>query len=64
MTKKLKIRAAIAEDETARNLEIPVGMPLLVVEEKLLDEKDKPIGWGMMYLAGEDAGLEAVASFD
>ena len=39
-------------------------MPLLVVEEKLLDEKDKPIGWGMMYLAGEDAGLEAVASFD
>ncbi len=64
MTKKLKIRASSSDDDTSRNLEIPVGTPLLVVEEKLLDEKDKPIGWGMTYLTGENATLEAIASFD
>ncbi|WKY45315.1 UTRA domain-containing protein [Eubacteriaceae bacterium ES2] len=64
MTKKLKIRAAAAKGEVSQVLDIMEGDPVLVVEQKLLDEKDHPIGWGLMYFSGEDSGLEAVASFD
>jgi GntR family transcriptional regulator len=59
MTKKLKIRAAAAKGEVSQVLDIMEGDPVLVVEQKLLDEKDHPIGWGLMYFSGE-----AVASFD
>ena len=64
MTKKLKIRAAAAKGEVSQVLDIMEGDPVLVVEQKLLDEKDHPIGWGLMYFSGDDSGLEAVASFD
>lgn len=64
MTKKLKIKAIAAKGEVSRILDVMEGEPLLVVEQKLLDEKDHPIGWGMMYFTGEDSGLEAEASFD
>jgi GntR family transcriptional regulator len=64
MTKKLKIRATAAKEEVSQILDILEGEPVLVVEQKLLDEKDHPIGWGLMYFSGEDSGLEAIASFD
>jgi GntR family transcriptional regulator len=64
MTKKLKIRATAAKGEVSQILDLMEGDPVLVVEQKLLDEKDHPIGWGLMYFAGEDSGLEAIASFD
>lgn len=64
MTKKLKIRAMAAKGEVSQILDISEGEPVLVVEQKLLDEKDHPIGWGLMYFTGEDSGLEAIASFD
>jgi GntR family transcriptional regulator len=64
MTKKLKIRAMAAKGEVSQVLDIMEGDPVLVVEQKLLDEKDHPIGWGLMYFTGEDSGLEAIASFD
>ncbi|WP_373482073.1 GntR family transcriptional regulator [Acetobacterium sp.] len=64
MTKKLKIRAMAAKGEVSQVLDIMEGDPVLVVEQKLMDEKDHPIGWGMMYFTGEDSGLEAIASFD
>ncbi|HEY5555409.1 GntR family transcriptional regulator [Acetobacterium sp.] len=64
MTKKLKIRAMAAKGEVSQILDVLDGEPLLVVEQKLLDEKGHPIGWGLMYFTGEDTGLEAIASFD
>jgi len=64
MTKKLKIRAMAAKGEVSQILDVLDGEPLLVVEQKLLDEKDHPIGWGLMYFTGEYTGLEAIASFD
>jgi len=64
MTKKLKIKAISAKDEISQILDVMEGDAVLVVEQKLLDEKDHPIGWGSMYFAGDDSGLEAVASFD
>ncbi|MBK5244355.1 MAG: GntR family transcriptional regulator [Eubacteriaceae bacterium] len=64
MTKKLKIRAVAAKGEVSRILDVLDGEPLLVVEQKLLDEKDHPIGWGLMYFTGDYTGLEAIASFD
>lgn len=64
MTKKLKIRAIAAKGEVSHILDVLDGEPLLVVEQKLLDEKDHPIGWGLMYFTGEYTGLEAIASFD
>lgn len=64
MTKKLKIRAMAATGEVSQVLDIMEGDPVLVVEQKLMDEKDHPIGWGLMYFTGDDSGLEAVASFD
>lgn len=64
MTKKLKIRAMSANSEVSQILDIMEGEPVLVVEQKLLDENDHPIGWGLMYFTGEDSGLEAIASFD
>ena len=64
MTKKLKIRAMAAKGEVSQVLDIMEGDPVLVVEQKLMDEKDHPIGWGLMYFTGEDSGLEAIASFD
>lgn len=64
MTKKLKIKAIAAKGEISQILNIDEGEPVLVVEQKLLDEKDHPIGWGLMYFTGEDSGLEAIASFD
>ncbi|MGV8906162.1 MAG: GntR family transcriptional regulator [Acetobacterium sp.] len=64
MTKKLKIRAIAAKGEVSQILDVLDGEPLLVVEQKLLDEKDHPIGWGLMYFTGEYNGLEAIASFD
>jgi len=64
MTKKLKIRAMSSKGEVSQILDVLDGEPLLVVEQKLLDEKGHPIGWGLMYFTGEDTGLEAIASFD
>lgn len=64
MTKKLKIRAMAAKGEVSQVLDILEGDPVLVVEQKLMDEKDHPIGWGLMYFTGEYSGLEAIASFD
>lgn len=64
MTKKLKIRAMSAKGEVSQILDVLEGEAVLVVEQKLLDEKDHPIGWGLMYFTGDDSGLEAIASFD
>lgn len=38
-----------AKGEVSQVLDIMEGDPVLVVEQKLMDEKDHPIGWGLMY---------------
>jgi len=64
MVKKLKIRSALANEEISAHLEVPISSPLLVVEELLLDTQELPIGWGVIYLPGESATLDAMASFE
>ena len=63
MTKKLKIKASAAKGEVSKNLNIMDGDPVLVVEQKLLDDRNHPIGWGMMYFLGDELCLEAIATF-
>lgn len=52
ITKKLRIFAAGAEEDTARLLNAEEGTPLLAVEEFLYDNHDKPVGWGITYMLG------------
>ena len=63
ITKKLRIFAAGAEEDTARLLNAEEGTPLLAVEEFLYDNHDKPVGWGITYMLGERNNLYAEASF-
>ena len=63
ITKKLRIFAAGAEEDTARLLNAEEGTPLLAVEEFLYDNHDKPVGWGITYMLGERNNLYGEASF-
>lgn len=64
MTKKLTFKVAAAKGEVSAVLGIKENAPVLIVEQKLLNDKGRPIGWGLVYFTEENAVLEAVASFD
>ncbi len=64
MIKKLKVRSVLADEDISTQLEVPIHSPLLVVEELLLDNQEVPFGWGVVYLPGESASLDAVASYE
>lgn len=61
--RKLSIRAIPASTSILKHLNLPMGMPILSVEQTLMDESDKVIGWGTVYMAGHEAHLDAVSSF-
>lgn len=62
MSKKLKIKAKLASGEVREIFDLAEGEAVLVVEQKQYDEKNNPIGWGIMYFPGDSSGLKAVAS--
>lgn len=63
MTKKLNIRAKPAIGEVKDIFNLNQGDAVLAVEHKYYDEKNNPLGWGIMYFPGDGSGLNAVTSF-
>lgn len=63
INKELKIKVQKPNPEVMENLERNVSDPVMVIEQKLLDEYSKPIGWGITYFAGEFFHLQAVSTF-
>lgn len=63
INKKLKIKVQKPSHEVMENLNRHDGDPVMVIEQKLLDENNVPIGWGITYFAGEYFHLQAVSTF-
>ncbi|MFZ7121210.1 MAG: GntR family transcriptional regulator [Eubacteriaceae bacterium] len=63
INKELKIKVEKPSSEIIENLQIDKYEPVMVIEQKLLDELNKPIGWGITYFVGEFFHLQAVSSF-
>lgn len=63
INKELKIKVEKPTTEIIDNLQIDQHEPVMVIEQKLLDELNKPIGWGITYFVGEFFHLQAVSSF-
>jgi len=61
--KELVISAQMPDDEIRRYLNIYNELPLMVVEQKLYDIEDKPIGLGITYYRSDYCKLYAQASF-
>jgi GntR family transcriptional regulator len=59
---EVAIFADSADQEIASLLEITVGSPLLIIEQKLLSAEQKPIGWGKLYCRSEYLRLHAVSA--
>ncbi|HQE06479.1 MAG: GntR family transcriptional regulator [Tepidanaerobacteraceae bacterium] len=61
--KELIISAQMPDEEIRRHLNIYNELPLMVVEQKLYDIEDKPIGLGITYFRSDYCKLYAQASF-
>ncbi|MCR4437393.1 MAG: GntR family transcriptional regulator [Clostridiales bacterium] len=64
LRKELTIGAENAQGEEQKALKVEKGHSLLVVEQKLFSDEDKPVGWGKIYYRGEYCHLRAVSSFN
>lgn len=62
--KELKIKSVISNDELNKVLGLTEISPLLLVEQKLFDEKNKPIGWGLTYYVGDSFQIDAESSLN
>ncbi|NTW72130.1 MAG: GntR family transcriptional regulator [Eubacteriaceae bacterium] len=63
INKELKIRVQRPDAEIKAVLNIEDTDPVMAIEQKLLDENSKPIGWGVTYFIGDFFHLQAVSSF-
>lgn len=63
LKKELTITAQLADEEISKHLSLYNTVPLLVVEQKLFDTEDKPIGLGITYSRGDNCKLHANSSF-
>ncbi|MBN2039408.1 MAG: GntR family transcriptional regulator [Spirochaetes bacterium] len=52
-----------ADMEEVEHLKVKKGYPLMVIEQKYLNYKDEPIGWGLLLIKNEFCKLHAVSSF-
>ncbi|SHE89879.1 GntR family transcriptional regulator [Alkalibacter saccharofermentans] len=63
INKELKIKVQKPDGKLKGILGIEDTEPVMVIEQKLLDEGNKPIGWGITYFKGDFFQLQAVSSF-
>lgn len=61
--KELKIKSVLSNEELNKVLELNDISPLFLIEQKLFDEKNKPIGWGLTYYRGDSFHIVADSSF-
>ncbi|MBB6217348.1 GntR family transcriptional regulator [Anaerosolibacter carboniphilus] len=61
MKKELMIYARTPEEKTKKMLNIYDDLSLLVVEQKLYDSKDKPMGLGITYFRGDYIKLHGIS---
>lgn len=61
MKRNIRISAQIASAEIKKQLNTQEQLALLVVEQKLLDTEDKPIGFGVTYFKGDYIKLEGMS---
>ncbi|NLI92635.1 MAG: GntR family transcriptional regulator [Peptococcaceae bacterium] len=61
--KELTISAELPDEEVAKHLSLYNTIPLLVVEQKLFNTQNKPIGLGITYFRGDYCKLSASSSF-
>ena len=59
--KELTIRTGISDEYLSIQLKIDADEPVLIIEQRLLDEKLNPIGLGITKFAGEFIQLNAVS---
>ena len=60
--KELKIKAQRASKDVVDNLRINDGDPIMAIEQKLLDDEDKIVGWGTTYFLSDYFQLQAISS--
>ena len=61
LKKELLIYAKVPEEKTKKLLNIKGELALLVVEQKLYDSKNKPMGLGITYFRGDYIKLQGVS---
>jgi GntR family transcriptional regulator len=61
--KELKIKVQKPDEEIREMLNIDETEPVMVIEQRLLDEGNKPIGWGVTFFKGDFFHLQAVSTF-
>jgi DNA-binding GntR family transcriptional regulator len=61
---ELTIWVKRAQGEEMQFLKVAEGHPLMVVEQKLFDDQNHPVGWGKIFYRGEYCRLHAVSSFN
>lgn len=59
--KKLMIYAKLPDEEIKKHLNIYNELAMLVVEEKLYNQEDKPIGLGITYYRGDYIKLQGIS---
>jgi len=60
--KELEIFVQKAKGEELKYLKVEEGHPLMVVEQLLYGNENKPIGWGQIFYRGEYCHLHAVST--
>lgn len=61
--KKLKISAPKTTPELKKLLNLGNDEPVILIEQKIFDSEDKPIGYGQLFIRGEYCNLVAVSSY-
>lgn len=61
--KELIIKSVLSNAELNKVLKLNGISPLMRIEQKLFDENDKPIGWGLTYYIGDYYHITAQSSF-
>mgnify|MGYP001374646526 CR=1 FL=1 len=61
--KELTISAQMPDQQISKYLSLYNAMPLLVVEQRLFNAQDNPIGLGITYFKGDNCKLFASSSF-
>lgn len=61
--KKLKISAPKITPELKKLLNLGNDEPVILIEQKIFDSEDKPIGYGQLFIRGEYCNLVAVSSY-
>ncbi|HCX65829.1 MAG TPA: GntR family transcriptional regulator [Eubacteriaceae bacterium] len=63
INKELKIRAQKSSKALQKLLDLEEHEPVMAIEQRLLDENNKPIGWGVTYFKAESFHLQAISSY-